>query len=60
MTKPQRKEELQYVQSLLRELHAMTATEEILSYLIEMAYLEASDVIRSIHSAELAGSQKAA
>lgn len=57
MSKPHRKDQLQYVQSLLRELHGLTVTEEMLSYFIEMAYLEASDVIRGIHAAETAETQ---
>jgi hypothetical protein len=48
----------QYVQSMLRELRDMTAggRNEFLTYLIEMAYLEASDQVRADY-AQTAGTE---
>ena len=44
-----RREALDYMQSLLGELRTMAKAEryDMLAYLIEMAYLEASDIVRS-------------
>jgi hypothetical protein len=44
-----RREALDYLQSLLGELRTMAKAEryEMLAYLIEMAYLEASDIART-------------
>jgi hypothetical protein len=44
-----RREALDYIQSLLGELRTMATAEryEMLAYLIEMAYLEASDLVRN-------------
>ncbi len=44
-------ETLQYIQTLLNELRAMAGGErqQLLAYLIEMAYLEASDALRKVH-----------
>jgi hypothetical protein len=55
MNKSDRKSQLQYAQSMLRELRELTRDEEVLSYLIEMAYLEASDVVRALHAGQAAG-----
>jgi len=43
-----RAEALDYLQSMLAQLRAMAAAErcDMLAYLIEMAYLEATDVAR--------------
>lgn len=44
----QRTETLDYVQGMLRQLRTMAEAErcDMLAYLIEMAYLEASDIAR--------------
>lgn len=44
----QRAETLEYLQSMLSQLRAMAEAErcDMLTYLIEMAYVEARDVIR--------------
>jgi hypothetical protein len=46
--KKQRLESLQYVQSMLGQLRQMADAErcDMLSYLIEMAYVECSDIVR--------------
>lgn len=46
--KTRRLESLQYVQSMLGQLRQMTDAErcDMLSYLIEMAYVECSDMLR--------------
>jgi hypothetical protein len=46
--KKQRLESLQYVQSMLGQLRLMSDAErcDMLSYLIEMAYVECSDIVR--------------
>jgi len=43
-----RAETLDYIQSMLGQLRGMAETErcDMLAYLIEMAYLEASDILR--------------
>ena len=43
-----RDETLDYIQSMLGQLRKMAETEDcdMLAYLIEMAYLEASDILR--------------
>ena len=43
-----RAETLDYIQSMLGQLRKMAETEDcdMLAYLIEMAYLEASDILR--------------
>ena len=45
----QRVEKLDYVQSMLGQLRTMAKNEscDMLAYLIEMAYVEASDVLRA-------------
>lgn len=47
-----RREALDYMQSLLGELRAMANAErhDMLAYLIEMAYLEASDIARALRA----------
>jgi hypothetical protein len=47
-TKKDRLETLRYVQSMLGQLRQMADAErcEMLSYLIEMAYVECSDIVR--------------
>jgi hypothetical protein len=44
-----RSEALDYMQSMLGELRTMAKAEryDILAYLVEMAYLEASDLVRA-------------
>ena len=46
-----RHETLDYIQSMLAQLRTMAEAErcDMLAYLIEMAYLEASDVLRGEH-----------
>ena len=55
-------ERFQYVQSMLRELRDLTAggRDELLTYLIEMAYLEASDKVRNEYTKEPEGVSRAA
>jgi hypothetical protein len=47
-SKKQRLDSLQYVQSMLGQLRQMADAErcDMLSYLIEMAYVECSDIVR--------------
>jgi hypothetical protein len=47
-------ETLKYIQTLLNELRAMAGSErqQLLAYLIEMAYLEASDGLRKMHGSK--------
>lgn len=56
-----RTKNVEYIQSLLGQLRDMAAAErcEMLTYLIEMAYVEASDVLRDGH-AETKAEKKAA
>jgi hypothetical protein len=46
-----RAETIQYIQTLLNELRILAAGErqQLLAYLIDMAYLEASDTLRKMH-----------
>ncbi len=46
--KKHRLESLQYIQAMLGQLRQMSDTErcDMLSYLIEMAYVECSDIVR--------------
>jgi Cdc6-like AAA superfamily ATPase len=46
--KTRRLESLQYIQSMLGQLRQMAEAErcDMLSYLIEMAYVESSDILR--------------
>ena len=41
-------ETIEYVRSILKQLHEMARTEksDMLAYLIEMAHIEASDILR--------------
>ncbi|RWC00326.1 MAG: hypothetical protein EOQ57_17170 [Mesorhizobium sp.] len=52
MQHPMRLENLQFASSMLKEIRQQTkaAGEELLTYLIDMAYLEAGDRIRTIQS----------
>lgn len=45
-------DEIDYIQSMLRELRVQAAAgrHDLLSYLLEMAYVEASDLLRQRHS----------
>jgi len=54
-----RREKLEFSQSMLRELRDFAAGERdtLLSYLVEMAYVEVSDLLREHHAS--AASQKA-
>jgi len=51
-----RTESLDYIQSMLGQLRLMAEAEhcDMLAYLIEMAYLEASDVIRGERPSHIA------
>ena len=51
-----RTESLDYIQSMLGQLRLMAEVEhcDMLAYLIEMAYLEASDVIRGERPSHIA------
>lgn len=44
--------EIDYIQSMLRELRVQAAASrhDVLAYLIEMAYVEASDLVRKRYS----------
>lgn len=59
MNAPNRREKLEYSQSMLRELRDFAASERaaLLAYLVEMAYVEVSDLLREDHAS--AASQKA-
>lgn len=48
MSKPTHRENLEYSQSMLRQLRDMASADRdaMLCYLVEMAYLEASDLLR--------------
>jgi len=50
-------ETIDYIQSMLGQLRAMAQTEhcDFLAYLIEMAYLEAGDIIRGVRPMRVAG-----
>jgi hypothetical protein len=51
-----RAETLDYIQSMLGQLRNMAETEhcDVLAYLIEMAYLEASDIVRGERPSRIA------
>jgi hypothetical protein len=51
-----RAETLDYIQSMLGQLRTMAETErcDMLAYLIEMAYLEASDAVRGERPSRIA------
>ncbi|TIS74032.1 MAG: hypothetical protein E5W99_25085, partial [Mesorhizobium sp.] len=55
MDQPSKMENLQFAQGILRELRqkAEADGEKLLTYLIDMAYLEASDRIRALGPAVL-------
>ena len=50
-------ETLDYIQSMLGQLRTMAQAEhcDMLAYLIEMAYLEAGDIIRGVRPVRVAG-----
>lgn len=50
-------EQLEYVRAIVRELRDMMAAErfEMLTFQLEMAYLEASDRLRELHSQSASG-----
>jgi len=45
-------ETLQYIQTLLNDLRTLAGGErqQLLTYLIDMAYIEASDIVRKMHA----------
>lgn len=55
-----RTDTLDYLQQMLGELRAMAEAErcDMLAYLIEMAYIEASDIIRGQRSSRIQGEQR--
>lgn len=55
-----RTDTLEYVQQMLGELRAMAEAErcDMLAYLIEMAYIEASDIIRGQRPSRVHGEQR--
>ena len=55
-----RAETLDYIQSMLAEMRTMAQSErcDMLAYLIEMAYLEASDILRSERPSRVAGEKR--
>ena len=55
-----RTDTLDYMQSMLGELRAMAQTErcDMLAYLIEMAYVEAGDILRGEKSSRIAGQKR--
>jgi hypothetical protein len=59
--KRRRTETLDYLQSMLGQLRTMAAAErcDMLAYLIEMAYVEASDIIRGDRPARVGESGSA-
>jgi hypothetical protein len=60
MNASNRREKLEFSQAMLRELRDFAAGERdaLLSYLVEMAYVEVSDLLREDHAS--AGHQKTA
>lgn len=50
-------EQLEYIRAIVRELRDMTAAErfEMLTFQLEMAYLEASDQLRELHAQSASG-----
>ena len=56
MRKSERVDDLRYMQEMLRELaeNAKANRDNLLGYLIEMAYVEASDLIRKRHQEQVA------
>lgn len=55
-------ETLEYIQAMLRQLAGMARAErcEMLTYLLEMAYVEAGDIIRGVRPTSLAGERSRA
>ncbi len=55
-----RTETLDYLQSMLGQLRTMAEAErcDMLAYLIEMAYVEASDIIRGERPSRIAGQER--
>ncbi len=55
-----RQDTLDYIQSMLAQLRTMAQDErcDMLAYLIEMAYLEASDVIRVVGASGVAENKR--
>lgn len=53
-------EKLRFIQSMLGEMRTMAEAErcDMLTYLIEMAYIEASDVVRAKSSELMAGDER--
>ncbi|MEQ8403122.1 MAG: hypothetical protein RIB53_10260 [Roseitalea porphyridii] len=48
VTSPSRMDKIRYIQAMLGELRTMAEAErsDLLTYMIEMAYIEASDIVR--------------
>lgn len=48
MTGPSRMDNIRYIQAMLGELRTLAEAErsDLLTYMIEMAYIEASDIVR--------------
>jgi hypothetical protein len=61
-SQPRRKraETLDYMQSMLGELRIMAQSEgcDMLAYLIEMAYIEASDIVRGDRPSTISGQKR--
>lgn len=55
-----RAETLDYMQSMLGQLRTMAQAErcDMLAYLIEMAYLEASDILRGERPSRISGEKR--
>ncbi|MCR9124068.1 MAG: hypothetical protein NXH91_17550 [Phyllobacteriaceae bacterium] len=55
-----RADRLSYIQSMLGQLRTMAEAErcDLLTYLIEMAYMEASDAVRGQHSSGGGGKKR--
>ncbi len=48
----ERREKLEYMQSMIRELRDLSAPQkcDMVTYFLELAYIETCDVIRTIHA----------
>lgn len=59
-TNPRRTETLDYIQSMLGQIRVMAEAEryDMLAYLIEMAYIEASDILRGERPLRVGGEQR--
>lgn len=57
-TEQRRTDSLDYIQSMLRELREISQSQryDILTYMIEMAYLECSDILRGQRPARMPNS----